>query len=67
MQPPFDFAHLDPSCDPPEPYRAAFELFGELWDKLRVSRSSWAQDHVLLTLTDHLEHQMVVAGLVLAI
>lgn len=67
MQPPFDFVHLDPSLDPPESYRAAFELFGELWTKLRSFQSSCAQDYALLTLLRHLEHQLVVAGLVLAI
>lgn len=34
MQPRFDFIHLDPSSDPPEPYQEAFELLGELWAKL---------------------------------
>lgn len=65
MQPPFDFVHLDPSSDPPEPYQDAVELFGELWAKLRGFRSRCPQDHVLLTLISHLEQQLVVAGLVL--
>lgn len=67
MQPPFDFVHVDPSRDPPESYQAAFELFGELWAKLRSFQSSCAQDHALLTLIRHLEHELVVVGLVLAI
>lgn len=67
MQPHFDFVHLDPSSDPPESYQDAFELFGELWTKLRAFESSCAPDHVLLTLTQHLEQQLVVAGLVLTI
>lgn len=67
MQPPFDFVHLDPSQDPPESYQAAFELFGELWAKLRSFQSSCAQDRDLLTLIRHLEHHLVIAGLVLTI
>ncbi|MFC7700478.1 hypothetical protein ACFQX9_27745 [Bradyrhizobium sp. GCM10028915] len=67
MQPPFDFVHLDPSRDPPELYQTAFELFDELWAKLRAFQASCAQDHVIFTLIGHLELQLVVAGLVLAI
>ncbi|WP_084674811.1 hypothetical protein [Bradyrhizobium sp. WSM2793] len=67
MQLTFDFVHLDPSSDPPESYQVAVELFGELWTKLRAFQSSYAQDQVLLTVTQHLEQQLVVAGLLLAI
>lgn len=67
MQPPFDFVHLDPSSDPPEPYQEAFELLGELWAKLHGFEASCAQDHVLLGLVRHLEQQLVVAGVVLAV
>ena len=67
MHPYFGSVHLDPSSDPPESYQEAFELFGELWAKLRAFQSSGAQDHVLLTLTRHLEQQLVAAGLVLAV
>ncbi|WP_065756411.1 hypothetical protein [Bradyrhizobium paxllaeri] len=67
MQPPFDFVHLDPSRDPPERYQTAFELFSELWQKLRAFRSSCGQDDVLIGLAGHLEQQMVIAGLVLAV
>ncbi|WP_407192920.1 hypothetical protein [Bradyrhizobium sp. STM 3566] len=67
MQPPFDFIHLDPSRDPPETYQEAFELCEELWAKLRGFKSSCGQDHILLNLICHLEHQLVVAGLILAI
>ncbi|WP_409187996.1 hypothetical protein [Bradyrhizobium sp. RDM4] len=65
MPSPFDSVHLDPSLDPPEPYRAVFELFSELWAKLRGLEPSCAQDPVLLVLIRHLEHQLVAAGLVL--
>ena len=34
MKLPFDFVHLDPSCDPPEAYREMFELLVEFWDRL---------------------------------
>ncbi|TQF34715.1 hypothetical protein [Bradyrhizobium sp. UNPA324] len=67
MQPDFDFVHLDPSFDPPESYQDAFELFGELWTELRAFQASCAHDQVILTVTQHLEHQLAVAGLVLAI
>ncbi|MCK1269249.1 MULTISPECIES: hypothetical protein [unclassified Bradyrhizobium] len=67
MQPPFDFVHLDPSSDPPEPYQEAFELFGELWAKLHGFKARCGHDHLLLSLIHHLEHQFVVTGLVLAI
>ena len=67
MQPPFDFVHLDPSSDPPESYQVAFDLFADLSAKLRALQASCAQDHVLIALIHHLEHQLVIAGLVLAI
>lgn len=66
MPPCFDFVHLDPSADPPEPYQAAFKLFAELWAQLRGFEGSCAQDHVLITLIHHLEQQLIVAGLILA-
>ncbi|MCK1538193.1 MULTISPECIES: hypothetical protein [unclassified Bradyrhizobium] len=67
MQPPFDFVHLDPSSDPPEPYQDAVELFCELWAKLRGFQSRCAQDQVLLAVIRDLEHRLIAAGLILAI
>jgi len=67
MEPPFDFPHLDPSCDPPEPYLAAFEMLGDIWGELRAFRSSCPQDEFLKDLTAYLENQVVAAGLVLTI
>ncbi|MET4329740.1 hypothetical protein ABIB80_005587 [Bradyrhizobium sp. i1.15.2] len=67
MQPSFDFVHLDPFSDPPEPYESAFELFAELWAKLRGFEARCAQDHALVALIRDLEHQLIVAGLILAI
>jgi hypothetical protein len=63
----FEFAHLDPSCDPPERYRAAFDLFCEIWNRLRLFRSSHLEDQFLVELLTHLENQLLAAGLVLAI
>ena len=51
MKPPFDFVHLDPSCDPPERYIAAFEMLGEIWGQLRTFRSACPQDEFLMDLT----------------
>lgn len=67
MQSSFDFIHLDPSRDPPESYRVAFELFGEIWTMLRTFQADFASDLVLVTVIEHLEQQMVVVGLVLAL
>jgi hypothetical protein len=67
MASPFDFAHLDPSRDPPELYRDAFDLFCELWDRLRTVRASCREDAFLSALFLHLENQLVAAGLVLSI
>ena len=67
MEQPFDFAHLDPSCDPPAAYLAAFEMLGDIWDQLRTFRSACPQDPFLMGLTAHLENQFVAAGLVLTI
>jgi hypothetical protein len=67
MEPRFDFAHLDPSCDPPEQYRAAFEVLADMWCQLRAFRSACPQDEFLTDLTAHLENQLVAAGLVLTI
>ena len=67
MEPPFDFAHLDPSRDPPELYRAAFDVLGDILGKLRAFRSGCEEDQFLTALTAHLENQLVAAGLVLAI
>jgi hypothetical protein len=67
MDLPFDFAHLDPSCDPPEHYVAAFEVLANIWFQLRAFRSACPQDEFLSELTIHLENQFVAAGLVLAI
>ena len=67
MKPPFDFVHLDPSCDPPERYLAALELLANLWCQLRAFRSKSPQDEFLKVLTAHLENQVIAAGLVLAI
>ncbi|MBB4365113.1 hypothetical protein GGD65_006177 [Bradyrhizobium sp. CIR18] len=67
MQPNFDFVHLAPSFDPPQSYQDAFELFGELWAELRAFQASCAHDHIILAVAQHLEHQLAIAGLVLAI
>ena len=67
MEPPYDFVHLDPSCDPPEHYLAAFELLGNIWCQLRAFRSACPHDEFLEDLTAHLESQFVAAGLVLTI
>lgn len=67
MQSPFDFTHLDPSCDPPEQYVAAFELLVSLWCQLRAFRSACPQDEFLTRFTAQLENQLVAAGIVLAI
>jgi hypothetical protein len=67
MEPPFDFAHLDPSCDPPEHYLAAFEVLANIWCQLRAFRSACPQDEFLSDVTAHLENQFVAVGLVLAI
>ena len=64
---PFDFVHLDPSCDPPEGYVAALELLAAFWRDLRALGSACPQDEFLIGLTTHLETALVVAGLVLAI
>ena len=66
MQPPFD-PHLDPSCDPPELYLAAIELFCEVWGKLRAFRSGCEGDALLLALFRQLESQLVAAGLLLSV
>jgi len=67
MEPPFDFAHLDPSCDPPEQYVAAFELLTNSWSQLCAFRSACPQDAFLTDLIFDLEGQLVAAGLVLTI
>ncbi|MET3837971.1 hypothetical protein [Bradyrhizobium sp. OAE829] len=67
MQSPFDFVHLDPSCDPPEGYVAAFELLAAFWCELRAFRSACPQDAFLAGFTAHLETQLVADALVLAI
>ena len=67
MKPPLDFVHLDPSCDPPERYIAAFEMLGEIWGQLCTFRSACPQDQFLTDLTTYLENQLVAAGLVLTI
>jgi hypothetical protein len=67
MVSPFDFAHLDPSCDPPEPYLAAFDLLADIWGQLQAFRAAHPQDQFLLDLTARLETQLVGAGLVLAV
>ena len=63
----FEFVHLDPSCDPPEHYLAAFEMLGDIWGQLRAFRSACPQDEFLRDLTAYLENQLIAAGLVLAI
>jgi hypothetical protein len=67
MESPFDFAHLDPSCDPPEHYLAAFEMLADIWGQLSAFRSACPQDQFLMGLTTYLENQLVAAGLVLTI
>ena len=67
MESPFDFVHLDPSCDPPEGYVAAFELLAAFWCELRALRSAYPQDAFLSDFSAHLETQLVVAALLLEI
>ena len=67
MELPFDFVHLDPSCDPPEDYLLAFEVLGDIWDQLQVLKSACPQDQFLMDLTVYLENQLAAAGLVLTI
>ena len=67
MEQPFEFAHLDPSRDPPEHYRAAFDLFCEFWSRLRLFRSLHLADDFLAEVLAHLENQLLAAGLLLAI
>ena len=67
MELPFDFVHLDPSCDPPEYYLLAFEVLGDIWDLLQVLKSACPQDQFLTGLTVYLENQLAAAGLVLTI
>ena len=67
MELPFDFAHLDPSCDPPELYQAALELLAEIWGRLGAFRLVCAEDPFLTALTAHLERQFVAPGVVLAV
>ena len=67
MELPFDFAHLDPSCDPPEHYLAAFELLEDIFGQLGAFRSACPQDAFLRDLTAYLENQLIAAGLVFAI
>jgi hypothetical protein len=67
METPFDFAYLDPSCDPPEHYFAAFEMLGEVWGRLSAFRSACPQDPFLMGLTAYLENQFVAAAFVLTI
>jgi hypothetical protein len=66
MQSPFDFAHLDPSSDPPERYQIAFTLLSDLWHRLRSFRQRDCEaDPLLHALVGRLEHQLVAAGLIL--
>jgi hypothetical protein len=67
MEPPFDFAHLDPACDPPELYQTAFELLVEIWGQLGAFRSVCEEDPFLTALTAHLERQLIAAGVVLGL
>jgi len=67
LQLPLDFTHLDPSCDPPEAYKQAFELFGEIWGRLRAFRAGRANDDILQQLMQHLENQTLAAGVVLSV
>jgi hypothetical protein len=63
----FEFVHLDPSCDPPEHYLAAFEMLGDIWGQLHAFRSACPKDEFLSELITHLENQLAAAGLVLTI
>jgi hypothetical protein len=67
MEPPFSFAHLDPSCDPPEHYVAAFEVLTNSWCQLHAFRSTCPQDAFLTDLIVYLENQLVAAGVVLTL
>ena len=63
----FEFVHLDPSCDPPEHYLAAFEMLGDIWGQLHAFRSACPQEEFLSELITRLENQLAAAGLVLTI
>ena len=67
MEQPFNFAHLDPSCDPPEHYVAAFEVLMNSCCSLRAFRLACPQDAFLTDLVVYLENRLVAAGLVLTI
>ncbi|MGR4929870.1 hypothetical protein ACIPUD_24170 [Bradyrhizobium sp. CAR08] len=67
MAPFFDFAPLDPACNPPERYQAAFELLAELWGRVRGFRSLCDDDPLLAVLIARLEHEIVAAGVVLGV
>src|SRR5438445_11781736 len=55
----FDFAHLDPSCNPPEGYVAAFGLLAACWCELRALRSACPADEFLSGFTAHLGTELV--------
>ena len=63
---PFGHVHLDPASDPPERYRAMFDLCGELWGRLQSLRSRCSQDEFLMALIEHLQRQMIGVMLILS-
>jgi hypothetical protein len=63
----FGSVHLDPACDPPEHYAAAFDLFGDLWGLLEVAKGDRGGDEFIEQLVEHLQNQLVGAALLLRI
>jgi hypothetical protein len=61
----FGNVHLDPACDLPERYAAAFELFADLWGQLETT--TIGEDELIQQLIVHLQTQLVGAALLLRI
>ena len=61
----FGDIHLDPADDPPELHQATFDLFCELWGRLRAFREPCRDDKTLLALIDHAQRELIVVAMVL--
>jgi hypothetical protein len=61
----FGDIHLDPADDPPELHQAVFNLFCELWGRLREVREPCGDDRLLLALIDHVQRELIVVAMVL--
>ena len=61
----FGDIHLDPADDPPELHRASFDLFCELWGRLRDFREPCRDDRMLLALIDHVQKELIVVAMIL--